>query len=378
MTDDSQSNRRDFLRGKSAVDAARAKLASSATDTLENPQFARSKDRQSNYLEQYSKNAMACEFELLFNLHQYKNSGPAAMDAFQLIDHIEDQMSVYRDHSEVSQINQSAYEEDFTVEPRLFDLLLLAEEISKSTLGAFDITSGPLSRVWGFSNRAGELPDKASIAKALNLVDMGLVKLNRNHNTIRFLKPDLTFNLNGIGKGHSLDRVAEQFADRGVGDFIIHGGQSSVLARGSSNPQEASNDDPETISLSAGWAVGLTHPTTPGVRLGEYVLRNQALGTSGTARQGFYHQGKRYGHIIDPRTGWPSDYHLSTTVVSKSGAISDALATAFFVMKDEEIQTYCDNNKTVSAIVCNSRKKGKGALEILTFNLSENDLKLGI
>jgi thiamine biosynthesis lipoprotein len=109
--------------------------------------------------------------------------------------------------------------------------------------------------------------------------------------------------------------------------------------------------------------------------LAEVYLRNQALGTSGTARQGFYHQGKRYGHIIDPRTGWPSDRYLSTTAISPSAAVSDALATAFFVMPLESVKTYCDNHPEVSAIIVSENPAAKGPVAIETFNLIEDSWK---
>ena len=115
----------------------------------------------------------------------------------------------------------------------------------------------------------------------------------------------------------------------GIRDFAIHGGQSSVLCGG----DYLTNDG----DSGAGWPIGLSHPVLPEVRLAHFNLRGRALGTSGSGRQGFFHQGKRYGHIIDPRTGWPTDHFLSTTVISPSAALSDALATAFFVMDIEEL-----------------------------------------
>ena len=316
---------------------------------------------------------MACEFELLFNMHQYKQAGSAALAAFQLIDDLEDQLTVYRDHSEVSQINQSAFEREVTVETGLFGLLKLATEIHEQTDGAFDITSGALSKIWGFEKRAGVLPDQNLIDAALATVGMHLVELNDASQRIRFSHPDVSINLGGIGKGHALDRVAKVIETENVNDFVIHGGQSSVLARGSSTVN--SNPEPEDPppSNQDGWIVGLTHPTLPSVRLAEVVLRNQALGTSGTGRQGFYHHGKRYGHIIDPRTGWPTSHFLSTTVITPSAALSDALATAFFVMTLEQVEAYCNTQPDISAICVTQNSSMKAQVELHEFNLSDRD-----
>ena len=109
----------------------------------------------------------------------------------------------------------------------------------------------------------------------------------------------------------------------------------------------------------------------PNCRLAEFKLLNQALGTSGTGRQGFFHQGKRYGHIIDPRTGWPTDHVLSSTVISPSAALSDALATAFFVMKLNEVEDYCKAHPDVAALLV-VPSKAKGQIQLEWFNLNDD------
>ena len=185
-------------------------------------------------------------------------------------------------------------------------------------------------------------------------------------------------NLGGIGKGHALDRVTELFSQQGLENYIVHGGQSSVFASGNATETGTNPLPPNTESKPAsqlGWTVGITHPTLPGQRFAEVYLYNQALGTSGSARQGFYHQGKKYGHIIDPRTGWPAASYLSTTVISKSAAISDALATAFFVMPLESIQSYCDRNPDVSAILLAENPNSRGQIKVETFNLFDANWK---
>jgi thiamine biosynthesis lipoprotein len=375
MPDKPKSNRRDFLIGRAAIDSIRKQSESMEIGAPSDLDEARWLDRQSNYLEQYSKNAMACEFELLFNLHQYPQSGAAAMEAFELIDRLEDQMTVYRDHSEVSQINLNAHGKDVVVEHRLFEVLLLASQLNQQTGGAFDITSGPLTKVWGFDQRDGELPAQTTIDEALKSVGSEMIRLETQNRSIRFTQPGLTINLGGIGKGHALDRVSELFGTKSIGDFVIHGGQSSVLARGSSELTTTTPAAAGEAPHHQGWSVGISHPTLPGVRLAEVFLRDQALATSGTGRQGFYHQGQRYGHIIDPRTGWPTSHFLSTTVISSSAATSDALATAFFVMKLEEVADYCDKHPEIAAILAGADPNSKNQIQLQTFNLSDDDWK---
>ncbi len=371
-----KSNRRSFLTGQSALDAIRSKI--DETDLRDSDGSSRAANsKQSGYLEQYSKNAMGCEFEILFNLHQYVQSGAAAMEAFQLVDLLEDQMTVYREHSAICHINREAFENAISVEARLFELLIQSFQIYEETSHAFDITASPLTEAWGFDKRRGSVPSQDRIDEALVRVGSSELKFDQDAKSIQFLKPGVELNLGGIGKGHALDRIAELFESKKIENFVVHGGQSSVVARGSSSSDGGSGDSkpskPE--AQSDGWKVGLSHPTVPGLRLAEIRLNNQALGTSGSGRQGFFHNGKRYGHIIDPRTGWPASHFLSTTVISNSAALSDALATAFFVMSAEEIQIFCENRPDVSAVLVSENDQQKGQLSIETFNLSDADFE---
>jgi len=374
MNSDSQSSRREFLRGSAIVDAARAQNQSEDA-------------KPTGYLDQYTKSAMACRFEILLNMRQYQRGPQAVSDGFELLDLLEDQLTIYRDHSEVSQLNRSAKTKATPVETRLFHLLSRAKELHDATGGAFDITSSPLTQLWGFDQRAGAIPGAEQIGQTLEQVGSKFLNLDLDSETVSYSNPDLQVNLGGIGKGFAIDRMAELFREREIYDFIVHGGQSSVLARGNQNdfsddqktskpspPAAASEDQSEVDPENTGWIVGLSHPTVPNLRLAEFTLRNQALGTSGTGRQGFFHQGKRYGHIIDPRTGWPTDHVLSSTVISPSAALSDALATAFFVMELNEVETFCRSHPDVAALlVVPGKKKGQIALE--WFNLSDSQWK---
>ena len=152
----------------------------------------------------------------------------------------------------------------------------------------------------------------------------------------------MELNLGGIGKGHALDRMSEMLRGDAVEHFLLHGGHSSVLARGSRAGSTAEQ---------SGWTVGLAHPLRPGERLAEFRLQNQALGTSGSGTQYFYHQGQRYGHIIDPRSGRPAGAVLSSTVIAPTAAEADALSTAFYVGGIELARGYCESHPDVAAVL---------------------------
>lgn len=383
-----QANRREFLLGKGAAKGAQKALKSlvepgldlSRTTLIPSNQLDLAA-RHSAYWEQYSSRAMGCEFELLFHLQQHSHSASLATEVFQLIENLEDQMTVYRLHSEVSRINATAGLRAIDVEPQLFDLIETAVELSRETEGAFDITSAVLTQLWKFDKRAGALPDQLEIDKVLQSVGSNQIELDPEKQTIRFTNPNLQINLGGIGKGYAVDRAATLTLEKGIHDFAIHGGQSSVKAFGSDHFETRSADS--TPTTEQGWWIGLSHPVRPAVRLGQFRLNNQSLGTSGTGRQGFFHHGIRYGHIIDPRTGWPTSHFLSTTVITDSAARSDALATAFFVMPFKQVVAFCESHPDVKAILVSYpersqeqvRQPQKSELLVQTFNIADQDLQ---
>jgi FAD:protein FMN transferase len=281
--------------------------------------------------------------------------------ALDLVESLEDQMTVYRAHSEVQEINRHAADKPVHVEPRLFDVFQLAQRLYQETGGALDITSGPLSEVWGFSRRRGRVPDPSEIAAALARVGMSHVVLNEPAQTIAFRRPGMSVHLNSIGKGYALDRMAGLLDEAVVGDYLLHGGKSSVLARGDQPGEPA----------GSGWKIGLRHPLRPAERLAEFCLRNQSLSTSGSGTQFFRRRGRRYGHILDPRTGHPVECIFSATVIAPTAAEADALSTAFYVMGPEETADYCAARPELSALLVSPAAR-EGDVRLFAFGL-DND-----
>lgn len=353
------SSRREFLTGRSALRAladAHAKLAV--------PLPAPGSEAQT-WLTQISREAMACEFEILLDAKKYPAGPDAAVVALDLVESLEAQLTVYRDTSEVIRLNMRASELAVVVEERLFELLVQAKELWNATGGALDITSGALTKVWGFYRRQGRMPSEAEVAEALAKVGSQHLELDIGSRSVRLLVPGLEINLGAIGKGHTLDRCAELLVSRGIHEFVIHGGNSSVLAKGKRTNAEDSGDFrtvDDNLQSSAPspqppvpnpllWSIGLRHPLRPEERLAEFVLRDQALGTSGSGSQFFHHQGKRYGHILDPRTGWPAEQVLSATVIAPTAAQADALSTAFYVLGIDKAREYCEQHSNISALL---------------------------
>ena len=363
------SNRREFLKGKAALRAAR--------DLTENigrvdAGFGRAGEgNQTNtswhdtatagYLVRYSRTAMACEWQVLLNYHDQASGTPPALAALDLVEELEAQLTVYRETSEVSQLNQRAFEQPIVVEERLFLLLQTAASIWLETSGAFDITSGPLTKVWGFYQRQGRLPSETEIASALDKVGMQHLLLDPAARTIQFTKPGCEINLGSIGKGYALDRCAELFSEAGVTNYLLHGGNSSLLARGGSGSDDC-------------WWIGVRDPLRSERRIFEIAVRNRAVGTSGAAVQFFIYRGERYGHIIDPRSGWPARGSLSVTVLAPTAAEADALATAFYVLGPDGSREYLGKHPEIAALLFTQGAKS-GTWDVEAVNLAEDDLR---
>lgn len=306
---------------------------------------------------------MGCQFEILLNPSPPSCGPDAAVDALEFLEELEARWSVYRPYSEVTRLNQLAFEQPVPLADDLFEMLRLGIQIWQDTQGAFDLTAGPLSKAWGFFRREGVFPTPQQRAQALKSVGSQWLELNDQHRSLKYLQPDMEINLGGIGKGYALDLAADRLGWNGVPDFLFHGGQSSVIARG----QRQNITDVG----KQGWVVGLTHPVWPGRRLLEVQLLNQALGTSGTSRQHFYHEGKRYGHIFDPRTGEPACGVYSATVIADSAATADALATAFYVMGVDDAVSFCESRPDISLIMVTPTEK-RQQIRLVTVNLKED------
>ncbi len=248
------------------------------------------------------------------------------------LDRLEAQMSDYRADSVVSRFNRGRGTNWFAVPGETARVVREALEISRRTDGAFDITVAPLVALWGFGPRrkTGVVPPDAAIAAARARVGWrhlevrettaGVDETGAMGAALRKGIPDLEIDLGGIAKGFAADAVSELLWRRGVTNHLVGIG-GDLRARGAGPAGE-------------GWRVGIERPAVaPAVVERVVSLRDQAVSTSGNYRNFFTVGGKRYGHIIDPRTGWPvSAGVLSVSVVAKSGTWADALATGLLVL----------------------------------------------
>lgn len=275
-----------------------------------------------------------------------------ASDALSLVHELESQLSVYREDSAVSRINRLAAEEPQTLDPELFGLLTRCAELWQITGGAFDVAVRALILLWRGCRDAGRIPTETELATALGSTGSQHLQLDAARSTIAFDRPGVGLDLGAIGKGYAVDRAAAVLTESGMTDFVLHGGFSGVLARGDHGGQ-------------GGWPIGLKNPLFTEERYATLLLRNQALATSGSNIQYFRYQGRRYGHLLDPQSGWPAEALLSVSVIAPTAAEADALSTAFYVMGLEKAVAWCHNRPGIGALLVPAPTQGRALAPVL-------------
>jgi thiamine biosynthesis lipoprotein len=276
------------------------------------------------------RTAMACRFEVTLPSGDARHvaTARAALDE---VDAIEDQLSWFRDTSETTRVNRAAAGGPVAVSPGLFALLSLCQELSSATGGAFDPASTALSRCWGFLERRPRLPADEEIEAARARSGMDKVALDGLGRAVRFAAPGVELGFGAVGKGWALDRVAATLRVRKVARALVTAGGSSHRGWGGEAWELALRPGGEELAL---------------VR-----LRDAALGTSGAGEQSLEVDGRRYGHVLDPRTGRPAAGVRSASVVTTEAAVADALSTAFLVGGPPLAASFCASRPGTMALL---------------------------
>jgi len=304
------------------------------------------------------REAMGCRFEVVFNAGEVPEATELGSAALDVVDEIERRISIYRPDSELAAINRAAGGW-VPISDDTFELLSLARDLEARTGGAFDIAAGPLVRAWGFLERQGRTPSEPELARALACSGSRHLEFDPTGPRARLAVAGGELNPGGIGKGWALDRGLEVLLAAGVPSVLVHGGQSSVRAVGTQGP---------AVKDRAGWKVGLRHPLRPGRRLATITLVERALGTSGSGTQFFVDRGRRLGHLLDPRTGWPAEGVISATVLAPTAAEADSLATALYVLGPTGLPVIAPAGGAVGAVLVTPTA---GGLRIDIANLDE-------
>ena len=280
---------------------------------------------------------MATRFEFVLLGTDPVGLRAAGEEAFDEIDRIEAQLSLYRPGSEISSINAQAAYRPVPVSPEVFALLLKARSFWKMSGGTFDITVAPLVRCWGFMKGNGSRPTDSQIAAARESVGTNFLEFDEAHSTIRFQRAGMMLDLGSIGKGYALDMAAEVLRDAGVENALLHGGTSTIYALGqnAAGPWKIAIDKPLPPPTED---TPSSQPTPDREPLAVVGLSNEALSVSAVSGKFFTLDGKVYGHVIDPRIGWPTQNALMGAVVVNSAAESDALSTAVLLADNSDLE----------------------------------------
>lgn len=245
----------------------------------------------------------------------------AAGRALDEVQRLEDVLSEFRPHTEVSRINAAAGETAVRVGADTWAVLDHALQWAARSDGAFDPTWAALRGLWRFRGDDLRPPDPEAVRARLPLVDWRAVELDPAARTVRLRRRGMALGFGGIAKGYALDRMRALLLDAGVRDFVLYSG-GQVLVEGTRGGRA--------------WRVGVQHPRDPDGLLGALSLTAGSVSTGGDYEHCFHHAGRRYHHVIDPRTGWPVAHTAAVTVVARTALEADALDTALFVMPPHE------------------------------------------
>ena len=286
-----------------------------------------------------ARRAMGCEFSLRLpgGTRLAANAACAALDE---VERIESRLSVYLENSDITRLNRWAAESAVRVDAEVYHLLSRAARLAAITRGAFDAAAGALVKAWGFYRGPKRVPSESERAAALAACGWSHLEFDDAQCAIRTDRPGVELNLGGIGKGFGIDRALELIRRRfGVASVLMQGGQSSLKGMGA---------PPGGLR---GWPVMIADPSRRGRAAARVWLRNRALGTSAADHQFFVEGGRRFGHVLDPRTGWPAQGVISASAIARSAADADALSTAFFVMGAEETRRFCEERPQYGAVL---------------------------
>ena len=265
--------------------------------------------------------------------------GEAMAAAFGQVGRIDALMSHYREDSEVRQITRNAGKKETPVSPETLEVIERALHFSRLSGGAFDITIGPVFRLWNF--REGKVPDEGRLRENLSLVDYRKIKVDRARSTVFLQDRGMDLDLGAIAKGYAVDRAFAVLRQRGFENILVNAG-GDLRTGGSKGKEEP-------------WTVGIQHPRLPSSLMAVLRPRQAAVATSGDYEKFFLRGGERYHHILAPSTGTPARECQSVTIMAPLAMDADALATSVFVLGPKKGFALVEQLSNVHAIIVDRR-----------------------
>ena len=264
---------------------------------------------------------MGTRFQIIVYAPSEEAAHKASKDAFARIAALNATMSDYDKTSELMRLCARAGGPPVPVSAELFFVLSQAQEVSRQSDGAFDVTVGPLVQLWRSARKERKLPEAKKLAEARALVGWRNIRLDADKRTVQLLKPGMKLDLGGIAKGYAADEALAVLHKHGLDRALVAAGGDIAV---SGPPPDA-----------PGWKIAIA--TLPGEKdPGRLLLHHAAVSTSGDAEQFVEIDGKRYSHIVDPRTGIGLIGRMSATVVARHGIEADSLTKVIAVLGPEK------------------------------------------
>lgn len=271
---------------------------------------------------EFHETHMGCDFKLVLYTIDDETARRASVSAYQRIARLNRILSDYDPDSELMRLCEKAGGPPVEVSAELFYILERSQEMSRRSGGAFDVTVNPVVRLWRRAQRDRRLPDREALDKARDLVGYQNVRLDAKARTVQLSKPGVKLDLGGIAKGYAAGEAIVDLRAHGVPRALAAAAGDIVV--GDPPPGET------------GWKVGIGPLDQPGGTPTRFVrIQNAAVSTSGDAERYVEIGGKRYSHIVDPRTGYGVVDRASVTVVAPDGATADSLDTAAYILGPE-------------------------------------------
>ncbi|MCX5717649.1 MAG: FAD:protein FMN transferase [Nitrospirae bacterium] len=243
--------------------------------------------------------------------------------AFSEIEKLDSLLNFFSDNSELSEINRNAGLKAVAVSPETFEVIEKAIYASGKTSGAFDITIGSVTTLWDFHKRVK--PEDKQIKERLPLVNYKNVILNKKSSSVYLKKRGMLIDLGGIAKGYAADKAVEALKREGIksGLVAVSGEIKAFGLKPDSKP----------------WKIGIRNPRAKNKEdeiMATIEMTGMAISTSGDYERYFIIEGKRYHHILNPKTGYPSDGCRSVSIIAKDGSVTDSFSTGIFVLGAEK------------------------------------------
>jgi len=254
---------------------------------------------------------------------------------------IENQISDWIPTTPISTINKNAGIKPVKVDDEVFGLVERALKISQITEGAFDISYASMDKIWKFDGSMKEMPTPEAIKKSVAKIGYKKVILDPKEKTIFLKEEGMKLGLGGIGQGYIADKVKELLFSKGCKSGIIN--VSGDINAWGKQPDEKP------------WSVGIVNPMNKNKVFATFPLEDSSVETSGSYEKYVTFNGKRYSHIIDPRTGYPATGIVSVSVFAKQTEVADALATGIFVLGVEVGLDLANQIKGIGCIIVDDK-----------------------